>query len=169
MMPSQGNEEREPEDSRRRDVLGAARERVELGRDEVDDRLDGGVEQLGGNDHAAAEQDDGPAHQVKPQDDAHDHGKGAAAEHDLDVALRPHGGAEALQGKEEAPPERRVVLLLAGNHLSSLPLCRVNSTWSSRASVVDQGDELVLARLHDLGLVVLDVVVAQKVEQAMHQ
>ena len=57
----EGHHEREHPDRGGRDVLGPARQRVELRGDEVNDGLDGGVHELGGDHDAAAEEDDAPA------------------------------------------------------------------------------------------------------------
>jgi len=57
--------ERRDQDPGRRDVLGALRERVLLGRDQIDDRFERGVEQLGRDEQRDGERDQRPRERPK--------------------------------------------------------------------------------------------------------
>ena len=80
------------------DVLGLACQRVEFGRHEVDDGLDGGVHELGTGHHAAAHDHDGPFDQVEPDDEPRDDGERADGEDKViyKTTLDKVGRAETL-------------------------------------------------------------------------
>ena len=90
--------------------------RVELRGDEVDDRLDGGVQKLSGYDDSTAEKNDGPAQGVEPQRDPSHDGHCPNTAHDLEVTLLRERRPEALEREEETPLERGMAKSLARDH-----------------------------------------------------
>ena len=77
----------------------------------VDDGLDGGIHELGGEHGAAAQKQAAPFSGSALEREAHDHGEDKAAHHDFDVALGGEGEDEALDGEGEAFEQRGMVLV----------------------------------------------------------